>query len=505
MWMHLSMRKPKSWFTGLACLAIGTSAACLEVDLENRPCSDDSDCIDGYACSQQICVSRGDIPDEPALDPDALLAPDFCHAIYPEDKKDLLRTDGQAILLGTLLPTSGDLGSRGPARELAIYLAVDEINGAGGIDGKPLVMLSCDSGTSSAQAQNALRHMVSVAKVPAVIGCASSQVTLDTFEEVAFESKTLMISPSATSTLLSERSNAEDDGLLWRTAPSDAGQGYALAGLLKTKGAQKVGVISRNDSYGSSLRTVMQATLCAGSDDFDFDCLDDDVYRVRGYTPASQEADQTAAILAIEDLNPDAIVVIGLLDDGKALLQRIAASSLLANKPVLVSDALRDISGLEALGDSGLRAQITGTFPAPSGENYFNFNAAYQSVTGNSPTSFTAHSYDAAYVLAYAIGASNMASPTGFSIRDGIGRLIAGDKVNVGSQGFAQTIRLLKQDAEYTIDLEGASGPLDFDLDIGEPEGDIEGWRFDVEDNDIESLGKIWDSATQTFIPPMSN
>lgn len=502
MWMYLSMRKPKSLLAGMACAAIGSGVACLEVNLENRPCTNGDDCIEGYVCSEAICIPRDELPDDSALDPDVLLAPEYCHAIYPADKKELLREEGQAILLGTLLPTTGDLGTRGPAREKAIYLAVDEINDAGGIDGKPVVMLSCDSGTSSEQAQTVLRHMVEVAKVPAVIGCASSQVTLDTFEGVAFDSKTLMISPSATSTLLSERSNAEDDGLLWRTAPSDAGQGYALAGLLKTQGVQKVGVISRNDSYGSSLRTVMQTNLCAGDDDFDFDCLDNDVYVVRGYTPASQDPDQTAAVTAMEELNPDAIVVIGLLDDGKALLQKIAGSTVLAEKPVLVSDALRDVSVLEALGDSALRGKIIGTFPAPSGENYFNFNAAYQSVTGDSPTSFTAHSYDAAYVLAYAIGASNAEEPTGLSIRDGIGRLVSGDKINVGSQGFAQTVRNLKDDAEFSVNLEGASGPLDFDLEVGEPEGDIEGWRFDVDDNDIESLGKIWDSATQTFIAP---
>ena len=97
-----------------------------------------------------------------------------CSRVYGVelDDADAFRED--TILLGSVLPFSGDLSSKGPKMEQGVRLAVDEINEAGGILGKKMAVLFCDSATSSKNAKRALEHLVSLERIPAVIGPASS-------------------------------------------------------------------------------------------------------------------------------------------------------------------------------------------------------------------------------------------------------------------------------------------------------------------------------------------
>ena len=65
-----------------------------------------------------------------------------------------------------------------------------------------------------------------------------------------------MISPSATSPGLS---TAEDDGLFFRTAPSDARQGQVMSDILKDRGISSVAVSYTNNDYGKGLADSFQA------------------------------------------------------------------------------------------------------------------------------------------------------------------------------------------------------------------------------------------------------
>lgn len=450
-------------------------------------CASDTDCAGELRCVEARCIEDNGVS--------RLLEPTFCHQVYPDELQSSVGTD-DVYLIGTLLPITGRLSTRGPGRERAVYMAVDEINAAGGIGTKKLAVLSCDSGTDAAQATEAARFMAEEGQVAATIGAASSGVTIAAFSDAARAAGMLMISPASTSVLITD---LQDDGLLWRTAPSDAGQGIAIAELITSLNANRIAVVNRDDAYGNSLRDVMQNVICER-----IDCADRDIYTTRSYADNTQATDLGAAVGVFEQLDPDVIVAISFSDDAIEFLRLVADSAVLRNKPIILTDGAKDVGLIEAIDDAGLIANLVGTNPAsPDNPNSRTFTINYRGKYNEEPTSFTPHSYDAAYLLAYALSTIPEGEEvTGTKIAAGLRRMSQGENVDVGPAAFASASRRLASSPDTMIDFNGASGPLNFDPETGEALGDIEAWRFDGPADEIESLGVVYESASGTFIPP---
>src|SRR5262249_27388712 len=78
------------------------------------------------------------------------------------------------LTLGALLPQSGDLSAIFKSLSTPIKIAVDEINAAGGVNGKPVVLKSADDGTDPNIASQSLDTLLTSDKVDAVLGPAAS-------------------------------------------------------------------------------------------------------------------------------------------------------------------------------------------------------------------------------------------------------------------------------------------------------------------------------------------
>ena len=464
-------------------LALGGCTAIFDWD----ECGKAADCASGV-CADGLCGA----PTGPTAA--ALLANPACHALHPPELADKVGTD-EILLFGTLMPITGTLASKGPSREKAIYMAADEINDTGGVRGRKVVLLSCDSGSQAEPATAAAAFMAKTGQVPAIIGASASAATIGAFNEAAREAGVLMISPASTSTLIT---GVDDDGLLWRTAPSDAGQGIAMGKLIEHLGSAKVAVLSRDDAYGNSLRGTMEDTMCAA-----LDCTDDDVYLTRSYpvNETQTESAHRAALADFEAFAPDVVVVIALADDGVAFMQRVDNSEALRDRPFILSDGVRD-QRLVELAHAPLAANLIGFNPAAPTQRptHRAFVTNYRSKYQSEADSFAAHAYDALYLLAYAAGAQGDGPITGATLARGLTRLSKGDEVKAGPTGFGAAVRTLAEDAAATINFSGASGELDFDPATGEAPGDVAGWK--IIGDEIESIGIVYTSADQTFTAP---
>lgn len=80
--------------------------------------------------------------------------------------------------IGAVIPLSGASATQGEDQRRGIEIAVEEVNAAGGVLGKPLKVLIEDSGGRPPSALDAAKKLVAVDKVPAVIGEYSSGITL---------------------------------------------------------------------------------------------------------------------------------------------------------------------------------------------------------------------------------------------------------------------------------------------------------------------------------------
>ena len=112
-------------------------------------------------------------------------------------------------------------------------LAIKEVSDSGALLGG-LQVASVRGDTtcidSAAAAVAAAERLVTADRVNAIVGGDCSGVTIAMLQNVAKPNGIVMISPSATSSALS---TIEDDGLFFRTAPSDARQGEVVADILQ--------------------------------------------------------------------------------------------------------------------------------------------------------------------------------------------------------------------------------------------------------------------------------
>ena len=127
------------------------------------------------------------------------------------------------IKLGVILGFTGPLESITPAMGAGAELAMAEVTESGALlDGSSVSSVRGDSTCiDAAAATAAAERLVTTDKVNAIMGADCSGVTGSILTNVAVPNGVVMISPSATSPGLSHTNN-EDQGMFFRTAPSDA-------------------------------------------------------------------------------------------------------------------------------------------------------------------------------------------------------------------------------------------------------------------------------------------
>ncbi len=165
---------------------------------------------------------------------------------------------GPALDFGLLLPKTGGLAGPGKPIIAATKLALNDINAAGGVLGKPVSSDFADDGTLTATAVSGAKRLihdgVSVIIGPSFSAAAAAVVPL------AVAAHVVVFTPSATS---ADLTTIDDHGLFFRTAPSDDLQAAALADIIMRSGVQKVFIVSRGDSYGTGLEHSVTAALAS--------------------------------------------------------------------------------------------------------------------------------------------------------------------------------------------------------------------------------------------------
>ena len=216
---------------------------------------------------------------------------------------------GDGILkIGTLLPETGNLAFLGPPEIAGVQLAINEVNEAGGFKGAPVELTTGDSGDVDNGIANQTVDRLLSENVDAIIGAASSSVTLTVIDKIT-SAGVVQFSPANTSTTLSDY---DDKGLYFRNAPSDFLQGNVLGEVISGDGNATVALLVLDDPYGESLADVLEESLSASGSEV--------VARIV-YDPAATQFDAEVQEAAAED--PDAVVVIGFDESSRILTTMI--------------------------------------------------------------------------------------------------------------------------------------------------------------------------------------
>ena len=343
-----------------------------------------------------------------------------------------------AIKLGVSLGFTGPLESLAPAMAGGAELAMGEVNAAGGIlDGKMFEAVQGDSTCIDASAATSVaERLVTSDGVAGIVGAMCSGATGAILANVAVPNGVVMVSPSATSPGLT---TAEDNGLFFRTAPSDARQGVIIADILMENGISNVAVSYTNNDYGKGLADAFESAFEAAGGTVTINAAHED-----------NKADYSAEVGALAAAGGEVLVVAGYVDSGGSGIVR-AALDTGAFDTFYFPDGMVS----EALGNN-FPGEIDGSFGANPGTDS-NGAQLYQEMAtaggfdGTSP--FSAESYDAAALIMLAMQAAGSADPADYKdtlmdVANAPGEVILPGEL-------AKAIQILKDGGD--VDYSGAS------------------------------------------------
>jgi branched-chain amino acid transport system substrate-binding protein len=347
------------------------------------------------------------------------------------------------LTIGTLLPQTGDLAYLGPPEFAGVDLAVEEINGAGGVLGKPVAKIHTDSGDTKTDIASQSVDKLLQQKADAIVGAASSGVSFTVIDKIV-NAGVIHFSPANTSP---DFTTYSDKGLYFRTAPSDVLQGRVLGDLILQDGNDTVAILNRQDSYGTGLATEVKKSVEGGGGE-----ITDTV----AYDPAA--ADFSADVAKIKAKNPKAIALIAF-EETQKLIPELKKQGIGPDKVKIyfVDGNLADYSDDFP---KGTLTGVKGTQPGAAVTE--DLRAKLLKINPDlADFNYGPESYDATILLALATEAAG--EDTGTAIA---AKLVEVSKGGEKCKDFKACLDLLK--AGKDIDFDGTSGPIEFS-DAGDP------------------------------------
>ncbi|WP_108481990.1 ABC transporter substrate-binding protein [Oceaniglobus ichthyenteri] len=368
------------------------------------------------------------------------------------------------VKIGVLFGFTGPLESITPGMGTSAELAIKEVSDSGMfMDGMTVTPVRGDSTCIDAGAATAAaERLITSDGVKAIVGAACSGVTGAVLSNVAVPNGIVMISPSATSPGLT---SAEDNGLFFRTAPSDARQGQVMAEILMEQDVNEIAISYVNNDYGKGLADALQESFTAAGGTVTINTAHED-----------QKADYSAEVGALASAGGERLVVVGYVDGGGSGIVRAALDSgafdLFHFPDGMVANALEGNFGSELDGSTG---QLPGT-DSPGSDKFVELVG--DSFDPSGP--FGPESYDAAALILLAMQKAGSVESADF--KDHIMDIAnaPGEPIYPGELGKA--LELIK--AGTDIDYVGASA-VEF-IEPGESAGNyrqivIEGGKITTE------------------------
>ena len=376
------------------------------------------------------------------------------------------------VKIGVMQALTGDLGTYGQPMTDGILLAVKEVNENGGVLGGTLETIVEDTQTSEVPSVDAANKLVKVDRVPVIIGATGSGSSMAIID-ITTGNGVLQISSSNTGP---DFTTYSDNDLYFRTCPSDALQGKAMAQLAIKEGYTTATTLVLNNPYGTGFEAVFVK---------EFEALGGTVLETVKYDPAGTIFDSEVEKAC--QPNPDFVMLCSYPQTGSVILKTAYEKGHMEDIDWLLSEGLRDETLAEMVGKDTagnyIIAGLKGTTPDPraAGPSYETFKQNYIAEYGTEPTTYCSNSYDAAAVVALAIEKAGEASGT--AIRDSI-RDVAnppGEEVS----DIGEALKLIREGKE--INYQGASGEITFDEN-----GDVFGvyCEFSIADDGSVALGE---------------
>ena len=289
------------------------------------------------------------------------------------------------IVVGAVVPITGPLASIGLPGYNALKLAQDDINAAGGINGKKLRIAFEDTTASNSGAVNAYVKLVKQYNPPFIFTSSLSTQVLATEPEIAKAKIPTMTAGGAMAI------EARKNPYIFRTRPADVlGAGALAWGITESLKKSKPGILYTQDEYGTGAANALEELL-----------------KKAGVTVVAKEAfnprdnDFSAQLLSAKNKGADVLVTFNYNRDGALLLKQrkslgidlpLVSGTGMASPGTLDLVEADDVTKMLVAADTVLGEDVS---PASVG-----FVRRYVITYKMRPDSFGASYYDGAMMLA---------------------------------------------------------------------------------------------------------
>jgi branched-chain amino acid transport system substrate-binding protein len=309
---------------------------------------------------------------------------------------------GGEILVGEYGSLTGPQATFGQSTHNGIMMAMDEVNAAGGVNGRKIKVLTEDDQSKQEEAASAVQKLISQQNVVAVLGEVASSASRAA-GPICQANKTPMITPSSTNEAVTKIGD-----YIFRMCFIDNYQGPVMANFaLQDLGSKRGAILTdvKND-YSTGLTAVIEETYKKAG-----------VPIVGKQSYSNGDSDFRPQLTSIKATNPDVIFIPGYYTDVGQIVSQ--ARDLGINVPFVGGDGWESPKLLEIGGKA-----LNGCFYA---NHYFygdpdpkvhEFVEKYKGRYGQTPDALAALGYDAAHVLADALQRAK--SPKDGDLRDAI-------------------------------------------------------------------------------------
>lgn len=289
------------------------------------------------------------------------------------------------IRIGINYELSGESASYGQSSVQGIEMAIEQINTAGGVNGKKIVPIKYDNKSEPAEATTLATKLMTQDKVLAVLGPATSG-SFKAEIPVALKNKIPVISGSATTDDVTVDANGVKE-YAFRICFNDSYQGKAMANyaLKNIKKTRAVVIMDSSSDYGKGLAENFIET-----------------YEAAGGTIVAREAyvskdtDFNAILTKIKGQDFDIIFIPGYYNEAGLIIKQARAQGITV--PILGADGfdspiLLELAGAEALNDVFFSNHYSSLDQDPA---VVKFISDYKTKYNKEPDAFSALGYDLA-------------------------------------------------------------------------------------------------------------
>jgi len=294
----------------------------------------------------------------------------------------------EPIRIGEYSSLTGKEAGFGQTSHQGVVLAIEEINAAGGVLGRPLELFYEDNQTKAGESATAVKKLISRNKVVALIGEVSSGRSLEA-APIAQAARIPMIAPAATNPKVTQTGN-----YIFRVCFIDPFQGTVMAKFAKEDlKVKKVAILSSvSNAYSLGLARFFKETFTAGGGE---------IATEKNFSEGDK--DFRAQLTAVKASGAEAVFVPGYYTECALIVRQ--ARDLGLTVPFFGGDGWEDEQLLKIGGDALNGCYYSTHFsPENSDPAVVGFVQKYRARwNGETPGAFSALGYDCVYVLADAL------------------------------------------------------------------------------------------------------